>query len=482
MHFLLSRCARIVCLTLFFLVLNVTAQDRTALKVSPNGRYFLNGLGEPFFYFGDTQWDIWQEVTLDGARGIIEDRKAKGFNVFNVMIVGTSDGKSPNKPGQVPFLNNNPTTPNPAYFQTVDSVIRMCRSAGIVLVIGIHHSAFWGSMINQQNAYAYAKWLGTRYKDEPNIVWCPSYAGYLTGTLLNLLIKGIKDGAGNNHLMTRHPDPAYLRPEDYAPWQDSSWLDFQSLQTYQSDNSIPGLVRGMYALTPVKPVVEAEAWYEGDWGLNAYSIRKQTWWTYLSGGYYTYGHTDNWQKVTDWATWVNAPGAQQAVHARTFFSAIDWWNLVPDQSIISGTANLNSAARSSKGDWMCIYLPAGGSITIAMDKLTSGSSAQVSWYRTTDGTFTPAGSFATTGTRQFTTPTGWQDALLFLRTGATSVEQSRSQVVRYERNLNRTVGMRAGVEPGVHVHSSGNRYTLRGARIDGNRRSVPQSHLKAARE
>jgi hypothetical protein len=51
------------------------------LRVSENGRYFVDASGAPFYFLADTQWELLRRYSLDDARVILENRKAKGFTV-----------------------------------------------------------------------------------------------------------------------------------------------------------------------------------------------------------------------------------------------------------------------------------------------------------------------------------------------------------------------------------------------------------------
>ena len=82
------------------------------LKVSENRRYFTDQQGDPVFWLGTTQWQLFREYTLEEARIIIEKTKGHGFAFAQVMLLGVGDGTKPNVYGQKPFLNNDPLTPN----------------------------------------------------------------------------------------------------------------------------------------------------------------------------------------------------------------------------------------------------------------------------------------------------------------------------------------------------------------------------------
>src|SRR5262249_5852380 len=89
------------------------------IRVSENGRYFVDAQRAPFYFLADTQWELFRRYSLSEARLILENRKAKGFSVVMVMLTGVGDGTGPNLDGQRPWLNDNPATPNPAYFTNV---------------------------------------------------------------------------------------------------------------------------------------------------------------------------------------------------------------------------------------------------------------------------------------------------------------------------------------------------------------------------
>ena len=50
-----------------------TDQPVYPVKVSHNGRYFIDAAGNPFFWLGNTQWQIFREYTLNEAKTILEN-------------------------------------------------------------------------------------------------------------------------------------------------------------------------------------------------------------------------------------------------------------------------------------------------------------------------------------------------------------------------------------------------------------------------
>ena len=52
------------------------------LRVSANGRYFTDESGEPFFWLGDTQWELCRSLTLEDVRGILTGGNTAATDFF----------------------------------------------------------------------------------------------------------------------------------------------------------------------------------------------------------------------------------------------------------------------------------------------------------------------------------------------------------------------------------------------------------------
>ena len=105
------------------------------VRVSPNGRYFVDQKGEPVFWLGTTQWELFRGYKLEDAQLILDKSKDKGFVFVQTMLVGVGDGTRANVYGQKPWLNDDPLTPNEAYFQNVDAVIQAARERDMILYV-----------------------------------------------------------------------------------------------------------------------------------------------------------------------------------------------------------------------------------------------------------------------------------------------------------------------------------------------------------
>ena len=391
------------------------------VKVSENGRYIVDQKGEPVFWLGTTQWQIFREYSLDEARIILEKTKQKGFIFVQAMLMGVGDGTQPNVHGEKPWINDDPLTPNEAYFKNVDAVIRVARENHLIFSVTLYHQRY-RKCITPQNARAWAKWLARRYRDVPNIVWSMTpEARQEFVPVLRELAAGLHEGDGGCHPITFKPDPA---PYSSSFIHNEKWLDFNSMQTWNSVKLIYPMVTKDYNLEPVKPVLMAEGAYEAgsEYGFEVTPlwIRRQAYYSYLAGAHHTYGHNDSWRVLPTWKKALDAPGAvQMGVLKKIFLARGEWWQLVPDQSVFTDggrtTATvLNLAARHKDGKWVMVYLADRTSFSINLGKITAAAKAKVFWLDPRTGDPLSVGRFSTTGVRSFSTPDGWEDAILML--------------------------------------------------------------------
>ena len=136
----------------------------------------------PFFWLGDTAWLLFQKLDRAETERYLEDRRRKGFNVVQVMVL--HDPADRNAYGSPALLDADPARPNVTpgrslsrpgeydYWDHVDWVVRLAARKGIYVAM----VPAWGSIVksgglNAGNAAVYARFLAGRYKGASNIIW-----------------------------------------------------------------------------------------------------------------------------------------------------------------------------------------------------------------------------------------------------------------------------------------------------------------------
>ncbi|HEX2395734.1 MAG TPA: glycoside hydrolase family 140 protein [Bacteroidales bacterium] len=410
------------------------------LVVSENNRYLQFEDGTPFFYLGDTGWEFFHRLNYKESEKYLENRRQKGFTVIQAVILAELDGlNTPNRNGDRPLINNDPTKPNEAYFAYVDSIIRLAEKKGIFIGLlptwGDKVDRAWGEgpvVFNPQNATVYGKYLGTRYKDFPNIIWING--GDRSGGKNNAadgdnfpvwdaLGKAIKS-ADPNHLMSYHP----WGENSSSQWfHNCDWLDFNMMQTGHGQRSyaIYSKLKEDYNRKPVKPCMDGEPRYEDhpiNWRpdslgwFNEMHVRQAAYWNLFTGAHgHTYGCHPVWQMAAPgrafigyarhyWYDVLDLPGAWQMLNVRRLMESRPMLNRIPFQEIVTNPGDEYSYIIATKGEgYIMVYSPLGNDIELN-GNLLNAVTYTVSWYDPRSGKTNSPGTVQKQPVMKFSPP------------------------------------------------------------------------------
>jgi hypothetical protein len=401
------------------------------LKVSGNGRYFVDQDGKPFFYLGDTCWVLFQRLDRKEVDEYLKDRAGKGFTVIQAYVIRGLGNRHPDGNrsllGESPFLDRDPTKPNEAFFKNVDHVVNRANELG--LAMGLVTAKSWHvnkhpeKVFDEKNAYTFGKFLGARYKNNA-VLWYPggdSPPGKDEAVWV-AMARGLKDGSAGRHLVSYHGQG---QTSSSFWFHKAAWLDFNSIQsghgwaakTYR-------FVDKDYALKPAKPTVDMEPPYENHPTgsrtprIDSHQVRKAAYWNMLAGAAgHGYGALDLFWLYKDsdgpfprngfqhWRKALAYEGSRQVGYMRRLFELRPWYKLVPDQALLAAGQgeDLVRAARAEDGSFAIAYLPTGKPVSIKMDRIT-GKAVKAQWYDPRKGTWRAIGTFPSTGVRAFTAP------------------------------------------------------------------------------
>ena len=388
------------------------------LKVGENKHFLVKDDGSPFFYLGDTAWELFHRATREDADIYLSNRALKGFTVIQVVVLSEFNGlAATNAYGHLPLKANDPAQPSEDYFKHVDYVVNKAEKLG--LFIGMLPT--WGDKWNKNrgvgpeiftpaNAEAYGEFLGKRYRDKP-IIWIlggdrdPQSDQHLA--VIRAMAKGLRKGDGGNHLMTYHPGGG----KNSAQWfQNDDWLDFHMFQSGHGAPNIPNyeMTAKNCALTPAKPTLDGEPRYEehpinwkpeNGW-FDDWDVRQAAYWSMLAGACgHTYGNHNVWQFLqpdrkpissarTPWKKALDQPGAVHVGHLRRLFESRPYQKLSADPSVLESDAGTGAdralAARAEDGSFLFVYLPTGQKVSVRMNKI-SGGRVKVHWFNPRTG-------------------------------------------------------------------------------------------------
>jgi len=427
------------------------------LKVSDNDRYLDYEDGSPFFYLGDTAWELFHRLNREEADQYLQNRADKGFTIIQAVALAQLGGlNDPNPYGNTPLRNNDPTKPNNDYFEHVDYVVNKANELG--LIIGMLPS--WGGkwkkgrgeesgIFTPENARTYGKWLGERYRDA-DLIWIlggdENIQSQAEADIITAMAEGLREGDGGAHLITYHPRGPGLSSDFF---HTADWLDFNMFQSSHAardhDNGL--FARNDYQLEPVKPTLDGEPRYEGivvgfyfndaqkDLRFDDYDARQAAYWSLLEGACgHTYGHNSIWQMwapgrdavlgaQSPWYDAIDHAGGFQMKHVRNLFESRPYQLLEPRPDfLLDGPASIGSkvkVARASDGSFAFIYSPRGEQFTIDQAMIDSDQ-VRAYWYDPRYGTSSFIHEGDNTGPQTFTPPSSGrgQDWMLVLDDGA----------------------------------------------------------------
>jgi hypothetical protein len=418
------------------------------LKVSENNRYLATEKGDPFFWLGDTGWMLFSKLTREEAEKYLENRRQKGFNVIQVMVLQNvmkevnvyGDSALVNHKIDEPLLTpgNSPNNPEQYdYWDHADYLIKLAAKKGLYMAL----VPVWGSNVRSgrvtiEQARKYASWLAERYKDQPNIIWLNGgdVKGSDSTAIWNEIGSAIRH-VSPTQLISYHP---FGRTQSSEWFHIEAWLDFNMFQSghRRYDQDTLGLHYGEdnwrymnddYNKIPVKPSLDGEPSYESiPQGLHDPSqpywtdadVRRYAYWSVFAGGCgFTYGHNAIMQfhkkdetggaygVRESWDQALDAPGASQMIFLKNLILSRPYFERAPAQEILSGEQGekYDYLAATKGKDFAFIYTWTGRNISINCAQL-SGTEYKASWFNPRNGEMTPVETFKNEGIKIFDPP------------------------------------------------------------------------------
>ena len=457
----MTRCSLFAVL-LFFLTLTGRAQSYISdgrLKVSiVNPHYLQYEDGRPFFWLGDTGWEIFLRLSREDAQWYIYQRKEQGFNIIQAVMITEFEGvKAPNYYHALPFIDEDPEKPDITpgnnindsvaydYWDHIDYLVNYAEKMGMYLAL----LPAWGEYVipregrllfkTTQQAYNYGWFIGNRYKNNKNIVWM------LGGDRMpderkdgveiwRAMAEGISDGTNGEKNMDGAADYSttcmtYHSFSSSSQWfHNDEWIDFHSWGSYHSDYYLSRSYEQAthdWNLARPKPTLNAEPAYEmhsvnwiaGNGLFMAYDVRDIAYWSVFAGACgHTYGNNNIWQfydgehqPITfadvNWKKALFSPGAEQMKYLKKLIESRPMLEMEPDNSIIAGQNPTGAGhIQAIKGkSFAFIYVPTGNVPSIRLGKIT-GSKIKAWWYNPRNGESSLIGIFDNSGEKTFIVP------------------------------------------------------------------------------
>jgi hypothetical protein len=437
-----------VCLLVTFVFRGTAAP--LEIRVSENHRFLTYSDGKPFFYLGDTAWELFHRLNREEADFYLKDRAKRGFTVIQAVGIAELDGQiEPNAYGHLPLADMDPARPdvkpgsNDDYWDNVDYIVNKAESLGLTMGFLPTWGRFWHDKVRngkplftEENAAIYGEWLGNRYKSNA-IIWIlggdRAVENKEQKAVILAMARGLRKGDEGAHLITFHPSGG---GGSAGYFQEDEVIDFNLRQNGHSAEFTGRYdqTRVDYDRKPLKPVIDGEPLYEGHpISFNAKSfghsvaadVRRALYWDLFSGACgHTYGHHSIWQMwdgkrkpinnpLMTWREALEEPGGSQMHFARQLIESRPILSRVPDDDLIvkdlvptsvpgAGRARF-VGTRDLNGSYAFIYVPVGKAFKASLSNL-SGKEVRAWWFNPRDGQAALIGVFQKTESREFIPP------------------------------------------------------------------------------
>lgn len=420
---------------------------QSRLEVSENKRFLQYHDGTPFFYLGDTAWELFHRLNKEEADTYLEDRARKGFTVIQAVALAELDGiKVPNAYGYLPFENNDPARPlikegpDNDYWDHVDYIVKKANELGLYIGFLPTWGRYWHDgtpVFNKTNAESYGEFLGKRYKNA-QLIWIlggdRNVENETQKEIIRVMARGLAKGDGGTHLRTFHPTGGRGSAQFF---HNDEWLDFNMRQNgHEVEYTRYAQLLEDYKRTPVKPVIDGEPLYEDHpvaFQANrkghsiASDIRRALYWDLFNGAFgHTYGHHSVWQMydpdkskpknnpLMPWYEALHQPGAEQMIYGRLLIESRPFFTRIPATEKLIVTDKVKTsvpgegqyrfvATCDEENTYAMIYAPVGRKFTVRMNVL-KGNKIKAWWYDPRTGKVTSAGVHSNKGEQTFISP------------------------------------------------------------------------------
>jgi len=443
-----------ILLLLFFI--GTTLLFGQPLSVHSNGHFLESRKGDPFFWLGDTAWELFHRLNREESSEYLRNRAEKGFNVIQaVALYELQAFESPNAYGDYPLIGQDISAPDTTpgkkyqlsmeydYWDHMEYIIAEAATMGMLTGL----LPCWGEYVtprfreqiisNVEQGYRYGWFIGTRFRSlNDHIIWI------LGGDRLpderthgveiwRAMAEGITDAINQNYGLDGVADyentfmSYHCYPSSSRWFHKDPWIDMHTWGSYHEkrDNERAFFeAQNDWNLSHPKPTLNSEPAYEllpinYDWTnvsngrFDDFDVRQQAYWSVFAGACgHTYGCNPVWQMYKtknpnppltlknkeEWDAALDEPGAFQMEFLKELILSRDFFSRKPNQALLAENPHDPTGhLQACGGDNFCmVYIPTGKAIKMHLDKMAP-QEVHCSWFNPRDGSSLDLGLIST---------------------------------------------------------------------------------------
>ncbi|MGF1583105.1 MAG: DUF4038 domain-containing protein [Gemmataceae bacterium] len=391
------------------------------LRVAKEGHYLQHADGKPFFWMGDTVWNMAIIGQGEEINRYLEDRAKKQFSVIQFVNIAPWRAAPKDRRGRTAFTGRANIKIDPEYFQRIDKRFDRINAKGMIAA-PIHVLALKkndpGNYLPEKDIHRLDRYQIARYVAH-HVVWMLAGDNNYRGKNAERWKRIGRAAFGKNKttLVTTHPTGMNW---PWDGWEKEDWLHIIGYQSGHGDSpktlawTHSGPAAQNWKRFGKRPVINLEPNYEDILAYQsrkphtAYNVRRAVYWSLLNAptAGVTYGAHGLWSwqlqpgtpvghrtsgTAKVWHEAVQLPGSANMKHVAELFTSLQWWKLRPDQRLLQtqpgrdDPAKYVSVGQSVTGDAVVVYLPVGGRVLLRTKNLDKKLRPQ--WFDPRKGTY-----------------------------------------------------------------------------------------------
>ena len=373
------------------------------LTVNPQKDGFLSEDGSSFFYFADTCWGAFTNISIGEWEEYLDFRRRQCFDALQINILPQWD-RSRTEQEFHPFSSGPDGKPDyfhpeESYFKRTRQFLKAAVDRGFLPVLAVlwcnYVPGTWASRnhpeltIPFEAVKPYAAFIAHQFAEFHPVYLISGDTDFKTQETIRYYLAAMRtiksvcpDSLTSFHLAGGLTD----LPEEIEKSPDLDFYMYQSGHGRESQHLSYEMAEAFSRKSVKRPVVNGEPCYEGHGFGNeygrfcAFDVRKAIWSSLLSGAKagFAYGVHGIWdfhrkgaafpseafsKMPFPWRTALQLPGAWDASFARRVFEDWGFADLEPADLLIGGFPGIRTAV-SKSGDKIAVYLPYALEVTL----------------------------------------------------------------------------------------------------------------------
>ncbi len=239
------------------------------LNISPDGHFFQQADGSPFFYLADTAWMLPNKLNEADARKLFADRSAKGFTVVQALVFRDLFEPNTAKVDDVrPFASEHDMHAaklNPVWIEYIVCLTKVAVEYGLMMAWlptwgdkwNEHSNSAGPVIMDSASAWEYCRVLSNALAECENVIWILGGDSPIRtqdhANTVRRMAEGIRVGASARRLISYHPCGGATS----AIFHSEAWLYFNAQQSGHALNT-PNykVIAEFYRTIPPKPCID----------------------------------------------------------------------------------------------------------------------------------------------------------------------------------------------------------------------------------